>query len=84
MCAKLDQTVTSLFDVSLDGNLQMTDRSGFYVHGEGPKGSDGCLVLKKKDLADFLALLRTAGATPILVQDRGVNADRLRNFGSVA
>ena len=39
------------------GNGQMMDRSGFYIHGRGPHGSDGCIVPLEnfKPLMDAIA-----------------------------
>lgn len=39
------------------GGALVNNRGGFYIHGQGPHGSDGCLVLGGEDLSRILSLL---------------------------
>jgi hypothetical protein len=43
-CIFLEQTPTALFQIDMNANVRFYDRSGFYIHGRGPHGSDGCIV----------------------------------------
>lgn len=45
-CIFLEQTLTSLLVLTPGSPLgvEVQQRDGFYVHGRGPKGSDGCIV----------------------------------------
>jgi hypothetical protein len=43
-CVFLEQTITALFQVDSQAHLRLYDRDGFYIHGRGPHGSDGCIV----------------------------------------
>ncbi len=45
-CIFLEQTLTSLIVRSPESaiGIALRDRDGFYIHGQGPKGSDGCIV----------------------------------------
>ena len=43
------------------GQHQVNHRDGFYIHGQGPKGSDGCIVLQKPALDSLLEKLRKSG-----------------------
>jgi hypothetical protein len=45
-CIYLQQTITSLFAISPVGNIDFYDRGHFYIHGHGPKGSEGCIVVE--------------------------------------
>jgi hypothetical protein len=45
------------------------DRGGFYIHGSGPHGSDGCIVLGKSDLYKFMhALTASKGGSLVVCQ----------------
>lgn len=80
-CAILMQTLSSLLhaDPWSDIGVSVTDRSGFYIHGSGPKGSDGCIVpSKSSDLKALLDALKAQDSVVALfVQDEGVNAEKL-------
>ena len=80
-CAILMQTLSSLLhaDPWSDVGVSVTDRSGFYIHGRGPKGSDGCIVPSKgSDLKSLLDTLEDEGSViALFVQDEGVNAEKL-------
>ena len=45
------QTLTSLLyqAVTSSVGISVTKRDGFLIHGQGPKGSDGCIVPASKD-----------------------------------
>jgi|SRR5579862_913169 len=43
-CIFLEQTLTALLEVDASAHIRFYDRGGFYIHGRGPKGSDGCIV----------------------------------------
>ena len=43
-CIFLQQTITSIIQTDVLGRIYATDRGGFYIHGRGEKGSDGCIV----------------------------------------
>lgn len=43
-CIFLEQTITALIRVDANAHMRFYDRSGFYIHGRGPHGSDGCIV----------------------------------------
>ena len=90
-CASLGQTLLSLLqtDYSSPIGLSVTDRSGFYIHGRGPKGSDGCIVpANKVDLKNLLDAIESASTTVVLiVHSEGMNAERLelaKRHGNVA
>lgn len=80
LCAQLDQTMSSLIqrDYNSPIGLSFAARSGFYIHGEGPKGSDGCIVPAiKDDLHKLLKAIKSAGGPVVLiVHSEGVNADK--------
>ncbi|HQI21436.1 MAG TPA: hypothetical protein PLW55_18925 [Leptospiraceae bacterium] len=80
-CAELMQTLTSLLhaDPWSEIGISVTDRSGFFIHGSGPKGSDGCIVpAKASDLKDLLDAIESADS-PIALEvfSEGMNADKL-------
>lgn len=50
LCAKLNP----LFKVP-------NNRAGFAIHGQGPKGSDGCIVIPDKEFAGLMEKLKTSG-----------------------
>lgn len=79
-CARLDQTITSLLhvDVTAPLGVKVTDRNGFLIHGEGPKGSDGCIVpAGKPALKKVLAALKNSKSTVLLeVHSEGVRMDK--------
>jgi len=43
-CIFLEQTITALFEIDARAKVHFYDRDGFYIHGHGPHGSDGCIV----------------------------------------
>jgi hypothetical protein len=45
-------------------------RGGFYIHGRGPHGSDGCLVpVKNDDFKTLMELLRKSEGGTLVVRD---------------
>ena len=91
LCAQLDQTISSLIQTDYDSPIgfMVTPRSGFYIHGEGPKGSDGCIVpANKVDLKRLLAAIKAAtGLVILVVHSEGMNADKLeaaQSYSNVA
>jgi hypothetical protein len=41
---RLEPTVAAMFQVGADAKVLFYNRSGFYIHGRGPIGSQGCIV----------------------------------------
>lgn len=80
-CAELTQTIVSLLqrDYASATGLRVTDRDGFFIHGRGPKGSDGCIVPSKAaDLMSLLAAIAAVGGPVILiVHSEGMSGERL-------
>ena len=90
-CAVLEQTITSLLriDPFAPGGVSVTKRGGFYIHGPGPHGSDGCIVpANKVDYRSLIDAIRSAsGVVLIEVRNEGAPAERLdiaRSFANVA
>ena len=47
-----------------------THRSGFYIHGRGPHGSDGCIVpLDSKQFQQLMAALKATGGGTLQVAE---------------
>ena len=59
--------------------MTVTDRDGFYIHGAGPKGSDGCIVPESKVVlkALLVAIKAVTGPVVVVVHSEGMNADKL-------
>jgi hypothetical protein len=80
-CAELTQTLSSLLqrDYESATGLRVTDRDGFFIHGRGPKGSDGCIVPSTKDELKALldAIQAVAGPVVILVHSEGMDSEML-------
>ena len=74
----LEQTVTSLLyaNLSAAAGVSATDRDGFYIHGRGRKGSDGCIV-PMEDFAHLMDLLATSAPLMLHVVSAGVRMDKL-------
>lgn len=81
LCAQLAQTISSLIQTDSDSPIgfSVTERDAFYIHGEGPKGSDGCIVpANKVELKSLLEAIRAApGPVVLVVHSEGMNADKL-------
>lgn len=80
-CATLMQTLSSLVhaDPWSDVGVSVTRRSGFFIHGRGPRGSDGCIVPSKgSDLKMLLdALEQESSVVCLVVEGEGVNAEKI-------
>jgi hypothetical protein len=90
-CSQLTQTLSSLIQTDFESPIgfSVTPRDKFYIHGEGPKGSDGCIVpANKVDLRELLVAIKgVQGPVVLLVHSEGMNADKLeaaRAAGNVA
>ena len=75
------RTLTSLLhaDPWSDTGVSVTNRSGFYIHGRGRRGSDGCIVPAiGTDLTLLLDAIESAeGAIPLFVHSEGVSAEKI-------
>lgn len=65
-CVYLEQTLSSLIEVSSNGNIAVVDRDAFFIHKRGPHGSDGCLVPESESERLRLAYAIKSGG-PILL-----------------
>ena len=76
--AYLEQTITSLLyaNPSAPGGVSMTQRDGFYIHGRGPKGSDGCIV-PMEGFGHFMDLLAIHAPVMLQVVNVGARMDKL-------
>ena len=85
-CSQLSQTISSLIQTDYESPIgfSVTPRDKFYIHGEGPKGSDGCIVpANKVDLKELLAAIKgVSGPVVLVVHSEGRNADRLEAAGA--
>lgn len=64
-CIFLEQTITSLLSIDGSANIAFYDRDGFFIHGRGPQGSDGCIV--PDDKKERLALNKAIRAAKDIV-----------------
>jgi hypothetical protein len=73
-CIFLEQTPTALFQVDMNANVRFYDRDGFYIHGRGPHGSDGCIVPENNVVRMRLnkAVKNASGAVLLKVTDVGM------------
>ena len=73
-CIFLQQTILSLIGVDIKGNLHLYNRSGFFIHGRGPHGSDGCVVPENSAERHRLnrAVRDAAGTVLLNVTDKGM------------
>ena len=78
LSAYLEQTVTSLLYANPSSaiGLSVTNRDGFYIHGRGPKGSDGCVVPMEK-FNQLMALLKAHAPVVLRVVNAGARTDKL-------
>jgi hypothetical protein len=67
-CIFLQQTILSLFQVDADANIRFYDRAGFFIHGRGPRGSDGCIVPAEKDARLALNTAIKDAKSPVMLQ----------------
>lgn len=80
-CAFLQQTLLSLIhaDPTSPVGIAVTERDDFFIHGDGPRGSDGCIVPAQRTALRALlgAIAKASGPVPLWVQSEGVRSDRL-------
>jgi hypothetical protein len=78
LAAYLEQTVTSLlYEMpSSPTGISVTKRGGFYIHGRGPKGSDGCIV-PMESFSHLMQLLTTCAPIALKVINAGARTDKL-------
>jgi hypothetical protein len=70
-CIFLQQTVTSLIDVQVKGGLAIRfyNRDGFFIHGRGKHGSDGCIVPENQSArARLNKALKKAGKGTVMLK----------------
>jgi Protein of unknown function (DUF2778) len=88
LAAQLEQTLTSVLyeDPGSPVGISVTKRDGFYIHGSGPKGSDGCIVIQKENFNWIMDLLKVHAPLTLEVVNPGVRMDKLPrpSPGSVA
>lgn len=64
----------ALTPADADQRAHMLGRDGFYIHGRGPRGSDGCIV-PMESFADLMtALTRAHGGTLTVFPRAGADA----------
>lgn len=72
-CIFLEQTITSLLGVTSGGQLRFYDRDGFFIHGRGKHGSDGCIVPENNaDRVRLNKAVKKAGTVALLVGEQGM------------
>ena len=73
-CIFLEQTVTALFQIDEKANVRFYNRGGFYIHGRGPIGSQGCIVVENEAERKRLnsAIKGSAGTVMLKVADAGM------------
>jgi hypothetical protein len=54
--------------VDADANIRFYDRAGFFIHGRGPRGSDGCIVPAEKDARLALNTAIKDAKSPVMLQ----------------
>jgi hypothetical protein len=78
LSAYLQQTLTSMLyeNPAAPTGVAVTKRDGFYIHGRGPKGSDGCIVPMEK-FDELMTLLRAHAPLLLKVVNAGARLDKL-------
>ena len=80
-CIYLEQTITSIMAVDSNASVRFYGRGGFYIHGRGRHGSDGCIVpeddLKRRHLNK--AVKNASGTVLLEVKDVGMPLPASRN-----
>jgi hypothetical protein len=73
-CIFLEQTITALFQVDAKAGIHLYNRDGFFIHGRGPHGSDGCIVPENDAQRRRLnkAVKDALGAVMLKVGDQGM------------
>ena len=80
-CAFLKRTLTALLYVDVDGSTAVSSRDNdMYIHGPGPKGSDGCIVIVHAETRKMiLEAIKANGDTTLEVHSEGM---KIENEGS--
>ncbi len=80
---RLDQTVTSLFQIDAQAHVRFYNRDGMYIHRRGPIGSQGCIVVENE--ADRIrlnqAIKNWSGTVMLKVTDVGMPLPAERETG---
>jgi hypothetical protein len=78
LSAYLEQTITSLLYANPSSALgiAVTKRDRLYIHGRGPKGSDGCIV-PMEEFKPLMTLLKAHAPLALEVINEGVRTDKL-------
>ena len=78
LSAYLEQTITSLLyaNPSAALGISVTKRDRLYIHGRGPKGSDGCIV-PMEEFSGLMTLLKAHAPLLLEVVNEGVRTDKL-------
>lgn len=73
-CIFLMQTPTALFTVDAKAEIRFHDRGGFFIHGRGAHGSDGCIVPESQSERTRLnrAIRDEAGMVLLKVEEQGM------------
>ena len=81
---RLDQTVASLFQIDAQAHVRFYERSGMYIHGRGPIGSQGCIVLENDAERHRLnkAIKNCPGTVMLKVSDLGMPMPAARETGT--
>jgi hypothetical protein len=81
---RLEPTITAMFQIDAQANVRTYDRSGMYIHGRGPIGSQGCIVVENE--ADRLrlnkAIKNCPGTVMLRVSDTGMPLPSDRETGT--
>jgi hypothetical protein len=72
-CVYLEQTISSLVEVSHDGQIAFVDRDAFFIHKQGQHGSDGCLVPESEsERLRLTYAIKSTGPTLLNVVEKGM------------
>jgi hypothetical protein len=83
--AYLEQTLSSLLhaDPTKAIGVSVTGRDGFYIHGRGPKGSDGCIV-PMEQFSELMTALEAAAPLGLRVVNAGRQVFESESFSATA
>lgn len=81
---RLEPTVTALFQMDAQLNVRTYNRSGMYIHGRGPIGSQGCIVVENEaDRQRLNKAVKNCPDTVVLrVSDTGMPLPADRDTGT--
>jgi hypothetical protein len=81
----LEQTISSLLhaDPTKAIGISVTGRDGFYIHGRGPKGSDGCIV-PMEQFGELMRALEAAARLGLRVVNAGSQVFDSDSFSATA